>query len=150
MTKSIKAFIIASVLLNLLLAGVIFGHASKRFMRPPEGIIATLPQEKRALYEDAMDKAEAENKTLHEAFVSSRRASGKILRTEPFDRAAYMAEMQKAHEIRGQMMQRMANSVAELAGKFTPEERAILAKSLRERAMHKGAPPPPPPPREGD
>lgn len=151
MKQSIKIFIITSVLLNILMAGVIIGLASKRFMpRPPLPFaqkLEALPLEKRELFENSMEKAEADTEKLRAAFGESRKRAGQLLKTEPFDRDAYLKEMQKGHEIRGQMMRRMAGSVADLAEKFTPEERASLADIVRDRRMRgKDAPPPPPPP----
>lgn len=150
MKQSIKAFVIASVLLNILLAGIVVGQASRHFMpRPPLPFaekLDALPEEKRALFEDVMKKTENDTQDLREALMDSRKRAGKLLKAEPFDRAAYMKEMQKGHELRGQMMQRMAASMADLAEKFTPEERAALAGMMRDRRMQKDAPPPPPPP----
>lgn len=134
MTKPIKAFIITSILLNLLLIGIFFGYGSSVFMRQDrfsQEIAKKLPADKYKLYQEAMERRKDANHALREKLGEARKRSVNLLKAEPFNRQAYLAEMQNMQSLRGELMGQMAKSVADLAEKFTPEERAILADTFR-------------------
>ena len=54
-----------------------------------------------------------------------------ILRAPVFDEAAYQIEVEKLHQLRGLMMQRLADATKDLAKQFNQEERRGLAEHLR-------------------
>jgi len=146
MSQPMKLFLAVSLLLNLLLGGVILGHASHRFMRDHRQhaaeSVATLPAEKRQLFEAAMQRVEQESGDLHEQISDARKEAASLLKAEPFNKAGYLAQIQHIHELRGQMMMHTAEAVAELATRFTPEERAVLATMLAEMFHHPRPAPP--------
>lgn len=138
MKKTIKAFIIASVLLNILMAGVIFGNIGRHFFRVHERITAQelaeeLPQNKRKLFEETMRSTETETGEWHQQLSDARKQAANILKAEPFDANAYLTQMQKIQDVRNQIMQKTAQSIATLAAKFTQEERATLSEILNTR-----------------
>ena len=132
MKRSLKLFVIASVLLNLLLAGVVAGYASRQMFDDnrsanQQRVAAALPEQQRELFLTAMKQVEAQNKPLRAQLAKARKESLRLLRAEPFDRAAYMTQVERIQELRGQMLHTMAEAMAGLAGQFTAEERATLA-----------------------
>lgn len=136
MKKSLKAILIISVLFNLLLAGVILGHAGRYYFKDGRNsqykeLVAKLPADKQKIYQDAINKAQEDSAELHEKFDEARKQAGNLLRAEKFDRDAYLAQIKTMHDLRGQIMQKIANAVADIAGQFTPQERAILADIFR-------------------
>ncbi len=141
MSRSIKLFITVSVLLNLLLAGAVVGQWGRCAFGPgarisAKDIAAALPLDKRQMLEKTVSSAEAENSDLRAEVLAAREKTSAILKAEPFDRAAYLAQVSKTQMLRGQMMQNMAVRMADLAANYTPEERAVLAELFRR-------PPPP-------
>jgi uncharacterized membrane protein len=135
MKPTVKIFIIASVLLNILMAGVIAGHFGKRYVGNDH--FKTLPADSQETLGAAMDKVKSDNTTLQEQLTASRKKAAGLLKTEPFDRAAYLSEMERGHKLRGQMASKMALAIADVAEQFTPEQRAALADALRARALHR-------------
>ncbi len=135
MKKSIKAMLVVSILLNLLFAGLILGHMGKSFLRggktPYQEMVAKLPADKQKIYKDAVAHAEQDNAELHEQFDDIRKKSAAILKAPDFDRESYIKQITKLHELRGKIMYNTANAVADIAGKFSPDERATLADIFR-------------------
>ena len=131
MTRSIKAFIICSILLNLLLLGIFFGQEGKYFASHRDNIAKALPADKYKLYKDTMKRTETANQPLRDQIEQARRQAADILKAEPFNRQAYLVQIKNMQALRQQMMQRMAESIVGLAEEFSPEDRAILADTLR-------------------
>lgn len=137
MSRSIKAFIIASVMLNLLLAGVVAGHFAKGFggrvdgPRWQESVVARLPEDKQALYRETMKQARKEFEAAYADVRKARDAVRESLAAEPFDEAEYLRRVEVAQTLDAERKRRMAEAVANLAEQFTPEERAILAETLK-------------------
>jgi len=135
MNHKIKAFIVLSVLLNLLMGGVIAGHYLQRmesrdgFSRVPES--AQLSPEKKALIESTLNQIRDEGKQAWAAMRESREILGAILKAESFDPRAYDAQTEKMRQLMQQMQERKSETIKTLAGKLTPEERAVLAEMLR-------------------
>jgi uncharacterized membrane protein len=90
----------------------------------------------------AMAQAREENEPVREQLRAARQETIRILKTEPFDAAAYQQQVELAHTLRGQMAQRMADVVQTLARELPLEQREALAELLRR-------PPPPPPSGQG-
>lgn len=153
MNKKIKCFVVASVLLNLLLVGVIIGHMSHRFgprppfREPPE--IASLTPEKQEIFREAMKAAREKSEGLRKQSRKLRKESAEILAAPTFDKDAYYAKMKEMMALHQQRKLNFAEAVAGIAEKFTPEERKLLAKSMRRPMPGGGEGPPPPPPGDG-
>ena len=133
MKRSMKAFIVTSVLLNLLFVGILCGREGRHFWghKRAEEIARALPADKFALYQKTMDRMEEEKTQLRKQSDEARKRSMDLLKAEPFNRQAYLAQVKNMHNLRGQMMEHMAQAVAGIAEEFLPEERAILAETLR-------------------
>lgn len=158
MNQKIKLFVIGSVLLNILLAGVILGHLSHRlgmpprppFAEPPE--LSQLPKDKQLMFRAAMEGAREKAEDTRRKTRALKKEMEAILSAEPFDKAAYEAKVKKVIALHEQRKQYFADAVAGLAQKFTQSERKVLAKIVRRppppphppRGME-GHPPPPPP-----
>lgn len=148
MSRKVKILILASVLLNVLLTGMILGHFSHWIGHTwSRSHAVDLPQEKKDYIQAALRKAFKENRSLHDEMRRRREHTLRILKTEPFDEAAYQREVENIHTLRGQMMQHLADTVKKLAKELSPEERQALAEILRRPPPYKrlpgGYPPPP-------
>ncbi len=134
MKQVIKAILVISLLFNILFAGLILGHIGKNFLHGGKSqyqeMLGKLPLDKQKLYQDAVAQAEQDNSELHEQFDDARKQSAIILKAREFDRDAYIKQISILHELRGKIMQNTANAIADIAGKFSPDERAILADTF--------------------
>jgi uncharacterized membrane protein len=142
MSRSLKAFITLSVLLNLLLAGLVIGHLGRYFADPHmrrsvEEMAMTLPADKRQHFEEVMGKAEQDTGEWRQQLSDVRKKVIATMKADSFDKKAYLDEMQQAQQLRAKIKQRTIDAIAELAEKSTPEERAQLIEMLH-------FPPPPP------
>ena len=132
MTRTAKFFVIASVALNVVLIGLVLGHAAHRFgPHFPHGIqqaVRMLPEDKQAEFKDTMQQLYRENRGTWKQMRQSRQATMRILQADHFNRDAYEAEMKK--------LQRMADAIASLAEHWSPEDRQALAAMLH-RGRHR-------------
>ena len=136
MRPFVKGFIAFSVLLNLLLLGVVLGHESLFFMQRPmhqslHEMAMALPEDKREHFEDTIRRMQQDTGDLQEQLTDGRKKAANLLKADPFDRDAYLAQMQRLHEVKGKIMQHMAETLAELSAQYSPDERAILADMFR-------------------
>ena len=145
MSKKMKALIIGSLLLNVLLVGVIIGDMSHRLRREDfsgrhaRELSLKLPEDKVALFLETVEKVHLNNRDVHKQIREARKTAMRILTANDFDEAAYQIQVEKLQELRGLMMRRLAGATIELARQFDQEERRALARYLRR---------PPRPPRD--
>ena len=140
MKPSVKLFVIASLLLNVLLVGVMLGRMGRDFMPPPppvqsgdapppyEAMAKTLPEPARAPYLEAMHRYEADTAHKHADLERLREESADLLKAEPFDKKAYVAKTEEIRKLRSELAGKMMLTVANLAGSLSQEERAGLAE----------------------
>jgi len=147
MSKTIKILIVSSLVLNILLIGFIIGKVSNRFFRgdslrrQPSELAVKLSPDRKKLFINTMEKVRVENRNIHKQIREARERIFSILTAPQFDEASYQSEVEKLHELRGIMMQRLSNATKELAKQFNQEERKSLAEHLRhppERHLKKG------------
>lgn len=135
MSRAIKLLLTLSILLNLLLAGLIAGHAGRYFVEGPGHMLRhvadDLPEDKQEVFESLMSKAREQSKPVREQLDSARDKAGDLLKAEPFDKAAYLEQVKKIQVLRGQMMQPMAEAIASFAAQCTQEEREEIAEAMR-------------------
>lgn len=135
---NIRTWLIVSVTLNLLLAGVIAGHAMKPAHRGEawraaiESVAATLPEEKAALLRGEMDKARGENRERWKAMKAAREAAMDALAAEPFDANAYRNAVARVHRLREEAMDRFAVATETAATRLSQDERRRLAAAMRQ------------------
>jgi uncharacterized membrane protein len=145
MSKKMKVLTIGSLLLNVFLVGVIIGDMSHRLRRQPyfgrhaRELASILPEDKAGFILETVEKVHLNNRDVHKQIREARKRAMRILTAHNFDKAAYQIQVEKLHELRGLMMQRLADATIELARQFDQEERRALAQYLRR---------PPRPPRD--
>lgn len=148
MTKKVKAALLVSLLLNILLIGWIAGNmiyyvrGHHGFHREEQAVLQSLPEEKRALFLETMKGARSGSRDFRDRMHEIRDRTLAILTAPVFDEQAYRAEVEELHRFRAEKMNRLAAATGKLAGQFNQEERKILAELLKRR-------PTPPSKREG-
>jgi uncharacterized membrane protein len=101
---------------------------------------ANLPQEKRQILHDAMVQAHKQNEPLQEESEKLDKELDTLLVAPNFDKNAYLDKSAKLGVLHAKMKANMSDAFAGVVGKFTPEERKILAKSweIRHHRFHHG------------
>lgn len=154
MTKPIKIIFTLSLLLNIALVGVTVGCWWKKAHHHGTPFSNTAP-ETQALFKESFDENRAAMRADIDAIRASRTALETIIRAEPFDRAAYDAEVAKVLNIREGMNNRRAAILGGILEKLPAAEREKIVKKIvskltdeRNRGPHgkDGRKPSPPPP----
>jgi uncharacterized membrane protein len=135
MSRKVKILVVASVVLNVLFAGVIIGnmfHQMGRWsaFRHDRALAAKLPPEKYRLFTEVMGGARSECKQIRKRIQETREQTLGILTAPEFDEQSFQREVEKLRQLRGQVADRMAGATLELAKQFDPEERRLLGKYL--------------------
>lgn len=135
MTPRIKTIFFASLLLNVVLAGIMLGMASGHMGRKwhdsyDQSALESLPPETRKLFDSTVEKARTDNRQIWKQMRELREETLHILQAASFDAAAYQQHMDKMRELRDQAMQHKADAVKELAGALPADQRAKLADML--------------------
>ncbi|MBE0427467.1 MAG: periplasmic heavy metal sensor [Nitrospirae bacterium] len=136
MSKTIKILFLSSLVFNILLIGFIIGNVSHSLFREdsprikPRELAVKLPPEKEKFFLDTMEKVHLENRKIRKQLREARERIFSILTAPQFDEASYQSEVEKLHELRGLMMQKLSNATKELAKQFSQEERKALAEHL--------------------
>lgn len=137
-----KHVLLASLTLNLLLAGVLLGQLatptwhSKRshyMERKIERIVNALPEQQqdraRVEYEGALENA----RLGRETFKDLQDELHIILTAESFDEDAYDAKLREVQEARQQSWQRFVDVTKSLAKELSQPEREALAEALKHK-----------------
>ena len=139
MSPTAKKLIAVLLTLNLLLIGMMGGQFLQRGFKDrqampahPEEILA-LPEDKQAIYENAMADVRKKNKMLRKDIASKRQAVVAALTADRFDADAYQDAVEALHDIRGKHMQYLADATKEMAEQFSLRERILLAQMLRKQ-----------------
>jgi len=137
MSKKMKTLMVVSLLLNVLLIGIIVGHVSHRFggkhtlKRYGAELAMKLPEDKEKLFFETMKQVQMENREIRKQLRETREKAISILTAPEFDETAYQIEVETLHELRGRMMNGLAEATKELGTHFNQEERNALAKHLK-------------------
>ncbi|MBI1239103.1 MAG: periplasmic heavy metal sensor [Alphaproteobacteria bacterium] len=138
--------LIASLCLNffligLIVAGLLAFAADLRFGRPGSGaspfhprmLVEMLPPDSRAKIREAMAERRPVYRPLIHAARRARLEAYGAFTAEPFDPAAFDAAMTKIRETDAAVQAAGQAFVTDLAARLSPEERAIVARKIRER-----------------
>ena len=143
MTKAVKLAFLASLVLNLLLLGVILGHAPRGHEATPptrqqrmEDALKKVPEPSQSRFREKFAQISAVNDPLRQQIDEARAETLRLLAAERFDEVAYDRQVSKIEELRSEMFKRMGQDFKQTAKESSAEERRMLADVLRR-------PPPP-------
>jgi uncharacterized membrane protein len=136
--KPILKWIFAiSLVLNFLLVGVLIGRNAPEF-KPMPGPrhfakldISTLPDDKKALFLEAMKEMDEKNSGRAERIAAARQAVIDVLEAPNFNEAAFIERSNELDSIFSEGKGRVVEAMAHLARQFNQEERKVLAEHLR-------------------
>jgi len=137
MNTKIKSAFIASLVLNVLLLGIFFGTLSPGFGRESSrrerltAEIEKLPEPARSRFRDKMAQIRSADDPLREQMRQRRNQAIELLVAEPFDQAAYDAQLVKINQLRGEMSKRVAEDLKQLVRELPPDQRAAVGDMLK-------------------
>lgn len=136
MSRSVRIALSLSLLANVLLLGFLIGGLPHRFERGSreqrlENVLRQLPPAAQAQFRARMEQDRASDDARREQIRVARERTIAILLAEPFDAAAYDAEVASIDELRGQGSREMAMTVKDVAVGLNLEQRRILAELLK-------------------
>lgn len=136
--------IAGSLLLNLLMGGVILGHAlSPRHPQPrPVAAMEALPAPQRQALESRLRDLRMDFDAQREQMRLARQRSLALLVAEPFDANAYRAQLQEGMNLRAEHQRQMQDNLVALAESLRVEERHALAETLRRPPPRRHGPQP--------
>ena len=140
MSKTGKLAFVASLVLNLLLLGVILGQVP-RASTPPSGrdqrreeALKKLPEPLQTRLREKFAEVRASGDPYRQQMDQARAETLRLLSAEPFDAAAYDAQLQKMEALRVEIVKSMGQRIRQQAKDLTPEERRALAEVLHRPA----------------
>jgi len=117
------------------------GHNDKIWCHHQEGNEALwhlLPEEKRTMLHESMEKIHKQNAALREQGHKLHEDLSVLLKGDEFDKDAYLAKKTQLDLVHDKMRKNAEKEFAEVAAKFSPEERKILAEmqNMRHHREH--------------
>ena len=137
MNAKLKSAFIASLILNVLSLGILFGTLSLGFGRESSrrerltAEIEKLPEPARSRFRDKMAQIRSADDPLREQIRQARNEALELLVAEPFNDAGYDKQLVKISQLRGQMSKRAADDLKELVLGLPPEQRAAVGEMLK-------------------
>jgi uncharacterized membrane protein len=137
MNTKLKSAFIASLVLNVLSLGILFGTLSPGFGRESSrrerftAEIEKLPEPARSRFRDKMAQIRSADDPLREQIRQARNEAIELLVAEPFNHAGYDKQLVKISQLRGQMSRRVADDLKELVLGLPPEQRAAVGEMLK-------------------
>jgi uncharacterized membrane protein len=133
MNQKLKWVILASIILNVLLVGILFGQLPHRFdreayyQRVMDQAVKKLPQSEQAAFRRKMDQMRTEAEPIRNQIREARDETIRIVTTEPFDESAFDREVKRVNDLRVQM----SGILKKAAKQWPPEERRALGEALK-------------------
>ena len=133
MNKAFKLVLLASLILNVLLVGMIVGQLPQRFDRGAsrqqrmENFIKSLPESVQGRFRNKLK----DNVQTRDQVRAARDDAIRALAADPFDESVYDRRVHEVNKLRVQMTNRIAAEVKEIARDLPLEQRRALAKALK-------------------
>ena len=144
MNTKLKIAFIASIMLNVLLLGTLFGSFSPNWRRENPrrerltAEIEKLPEPARSRFRDKMTHLHSTDDPTREQMRQARNEAIGLLVAEPFDEAAYERQVLKVDELRRNRTKRISDDLKELIKGLPPEQRAAIGEMLKRPARPLG------------
>jgi uncharacterized membrane protein len=133
MNQKLKWIVLASILLNALLVGILFGQLPRRMDRDVyrqqimEQAVKKLPESTRDPFRQKLADMRAAAEPIRSQIREARDESIRIVTTEPFDESAFDRQVKKINDLRVQM----ANILKEAAKNLPPDQRRALGETMK-------------------
>ena len=148
MSPSIKSFVVISVLLNVLLAGMLIGQMFDRGPEPRERALirlvahSSLPEARKAEIQGRLEDFALRQEASRMEGDEARAETERLLRSDHFDASMYRQQTEAMFKARDAQRDAMVAMVAELGTELDAESREKLVKifqpppGCRPQSMH--------------
>lgn len=132
MNKHLKWIMIASLALNILLAGMVIGQCTRPGWHdgPIQIKMRDVSKEARKKVRAEMDNMFEQKKDLMPQIKQARRDLVTLLSADQFDKTAYYAKLGELQKMQRSFYQGMGQSIAKLAETMSKDERMALAAEM--------------------
>jgi uncharacterized membrane protein len=133
MNQKLKWIVLASILLNVLLVGILFGQLPRRMDRDvyrqqiTEQAVKKLTESTREPFRQKLEHMRVAAEPIRRQIREARDESIRIVITEPFDEAAFDRQVKRINDLRVQM----ADILKEAAKNLPPEQRRALGETMK-------------------
>src|SRR5262249_42305217 len=133
MNHKVKWVILASILLNVLLVGILFGQLPHRFDRDAyyqnmlDQAVKKVPQSEQAGFRKKLDQMRAQAKPIRNQIRKARDETIILVSNETFDEVAFDLQVKKINDLRVQMAGIMKQAAKELPA----DQRRALGEALK-------------------
>jgi uncharacterized membrane protein len=133
MNQKLKWIILVSILLNVLLAGILFGQLPRRVDRDfhrqqiMEQAVKKLPESAREPFRQKLEHMRAAAEPIRSQIRQARDESIQIVIAETFDEAAFDRQVKKINDLRVQM----SGILKEAAKTLPPDQRRALGETMK-------------------
>jgi uncharacterized membrane protein len=135
MKSKLRIAFLASIILNVLLAGVIFGRLPQQLQEGSayrgrfRADIEKLPEPARSRFREKIE--DFRKSGLREQIRATREETIRLLGADPFDQDAYDREVRKMAALRMQMTQQMADNLKDVVRDLPVDQRSAVAELLK-------------------
>ena len=139
MSKTFKIIFAASIIINILLAGMVIGTYSHDFKRKVlirhdiDEVIEEFPADKRALVTGAVASIRERTKETKKEIHEKRKEIVAILTAPEFDPALYDKNVDELHALMNKLGTEFADTARDLALNLDQDERKALAEVIMKR-----------------
>jgi len=140
MSHKIRWIILASILLNVLLVGILFGRLPHEFDRNAyydramEQAIKSVPQSEQAAFRQKLDQMRSQAGPIRDQIREARDETLRIVTTDPFNESAFDAQVKKINDLRVQM----SNILKQAAKELPADQRHALGEALKRPSSTRG------------
>jgi uncharacterized membrane protein len=135
MKSKLRIAFLASIILNVLLAGVIFGRLPQQLQEGStqrgrfRAEVEKLPEPARSRFREKIE--EFRKSGLREQIRATREETIGLLRADRFDQEAYDRQVRKMNDLRMQMTQQMADNLKDVVRDLPIDQRSAVAELLK-------------------
>jgi uncharacterized membrane protein len=135
MKNKLRIAFLASIILNVLLAGVIFGRLPQQLQEGSaqrgrfRAEVEKLPEPARSRFREKIE--DFRKSGLRDQIRATREETIRLLRADRFDQEAYDRQVRKMNDLRMQMTQQMADNLKEIVRDLPVDQRSAVAELLK-------------------
>ncbi len=136
--KILKLCIAMSLLVNLFLVGMMFGHMGRNFLscKPRhvnlQELMAVLSQDKREALDAEVARSDHEIQMLRDQLQEERKKTIAIATAPAFNNDQYQAEIKAMADIHSQITRDVSDTISKIAQQGTDEQKKRIAEILNE------------------
>lgn len=138
-TKLIASVLVAGLLFGTVVITSIAAPYGHSYGKPYRGLLGQLPANKEMLFHQTMRDARDKSSKLNEEIRKLRGGMRELLAAAEFDGASFNEKADRVRQLRNARQKIMSDAIVALAGKFSQDERKVLARLISKHPTGHGA-----------